>query len=106
MAEAVRAAEAALEEVEEVSLGGEDGPAGLDSELEAIMEAIPEDELADEELAEVAEVIAIPETRAEAEAISEEEFARLEPELESDPVLEWLVTYAGFGRASAVPVEE
>ena len=106
MAAAAMAAEAALEEMEEVAVGGVGEPAEFESEIEAILEAIPEDELGDEDLAEIAEVVAIPETRAEARAISEDEFAQIEPELGPDPVLDWLVTYAGFGRATAVPVED
>jgi tetratricopeptide (TPR) repeat protein len=106
MAAAAMAAEAALEEMEEIAVDGVSEPAEFESEIEAILEAIPEDELGDEDLAEIAEVIAIPETRAEARAISEDEFAQIEPELGPDPVLDWLVTCAGFGRATAVPVED
>lgn len=78
--------------------------AQLAAEPEAILEAVPEEEAEGEVVLEAVPEVAAVELQA-AVPISEEDFARLQPELEPDPVQEWLEMYTAAGPIPASPLE-
>jgi len=102
--------------------------AQLDAEPEAIVEAVPADEVAGAPAAEApaaeiaeAEVVSaepaeveplepppaeVAPARAAAVPISDAEFAQLEPQLEPDPVQDWWLVHAVGGPVPAVPLED
>jgi tetratricopeptide (TPR) repeat protein len=115
MAEAAKAAEAALGEEILVPDESEQGlelepaidPQAPMPELEAQLEAEPEIleavAIEDGEDIEEAEVLEAEPDRLAAESVSEAEFASLSKELEPDPVQTWYETFAAAGPVRAAP---